>query len=58
MGKKRNIFIPAIVVILLIAVAFWLVKFKPIDTASSDVEEMVQRVENALGDDFKKQSKT
>ena len=58
MGKKRNLFIPVIVVILLIAVAFWLVKLKPTDTASSDVDEMVQRVENALGDDFKKQSKT
>lgn len=55
---KRNLFIPVIVVILLIAVAFWLVKLKPTDTASSDVDEMVQRVENALGDDFKKQSKT
>ena len=58
MGKKRNLFIPVIVVILLIAVAFWLVKLKPTDTASSDVDEMVQRVENAFGDDFKKQSKT
>ena len=58
MGKRRNLFIPVIVVILLIAVAFWLIKLKPTDTASSDVDEMVQRVENALGDDFKKQSKT
>lgn len=58
MGKRRNLFIPVIVVILLIAVAFWLVKLKPTNTASSDVDEMVQRVENALGDDFKKQSKT
>ena len=58
MGKKRNLFIPVIVVILLIAVAFWLVKLKPTDTASSDVDEMVQRVEKALGYDFKKQSKT
>lgn len=58
MGKKRNLFIPVIVVILLIAVAFWLVKLKPTDTASSDVDEMVQRVENALGDNFKKQSQT
>lgn len=58
MRKKRNLFIPVIVVILLIAVAFWLLKLKPTDTASSDVDEMVQRVENALGDDFKKQSKT
>lgn len=58
MGKKRNLFIPVIVVILLIAVTFWLVKLKPTDTASSDVDEMVQRVENALGDNFKKQSKT
>ena len=33
MGKKRNLFIPVIVVILLIAVAFWLVKLKPTDTA-------------------------
>jgi len=33
-------------------------KIKPTDTASSDIDKMVQRVENALGDDFKKQSKT
>ena len=33
MGKKRNLFIPVIVVILLIAVAFWLVKLKPMDNA-------------------------
>ena len=58
MGKRKNLFIPVIVVILLIAVAFRLVKLKPTDTASSDVDEMVQRVENALGDDFKKESKT
>ena len=53
MGKKRNLFIPVIVVILLIAVAFWLGELKPADTVSSDVDEMVQRVENALGDYFK-----
>lgn len=58
MGRKRNLFIPAVVGVLLIAVAFWLVKAKSANTIPSDVDEMVQRVENALGDDFKKQSKT
>lgn len=35
MRKKRNLFIPVIVVILLIAVAFWLLKLKPTDLTTS-----------------------
>lgn len=58
MEKERNLFILLIPIILLLAAAFWFMKSKPENSVSSDFDEMVQRVENALGDDFKKQSKT
>ena len=58
MEKKWNLFILLIPIILLLAAAFWFMKSKPENSVSSDFDEMVQRVENALGDDLKKQSKT
>lgn len=58
MGRKRNLLISGIVIILLLAAVFWFVKSKSVNTTSPDVDEIVQAVEKALDDDFKKQSKT
>lgn len=58
MGRKRNLLISGIVIILLLVAVVWFVKSKSVNTTSSDVDEIVQSVENALDDNFKKQSKT
>lgn len=58
MEKKRNLFILLIPIILLLAAAFCFMKSKPENSVPSDSDGMLQRVENDLGDDFKRQSKT
>lgn len=56
--KKRKWLFAAMLILVLSGAVFCITKFKSGNTASSDPERMIQRIETAMGDDFKKQTMT
>lgn len=58
MSKRRKILTAVAVVLALLVVAFLFTKSRWLDRDLSDPDKMIERIENALGDDFKKQTKT
>lgn len=58
MSKKRKILTAVAVVLALLVVAFLFTKSRWNHGDLSDPDKMIERIENALGDDFKKQTKT
>ena len=58
MSKKRKILTAVAVVLVLLVVTFLFTKSRWNHGDLSDPDKMIERIENALGDDFKKQTKT
>mgnify|MGYP005752170409 CR=1 FL=1 len=58
MYKKKKILIVGIFLLVCLVIAFLIIKFKWKSNDLSDPDKMVQHVEEALGDDLKKQTKT
>ena len=58
MSKKRKILTAVAVVLALLVVAFLFTKSRWNHGDLSDPDKMIEQIENALGDDFKKQTKT
>ena len=56
MSKKRKILTAVAVVLVLLVVTFLFTKSRWNHGDLSDHDKMIERIENALGDDFKKQS--
>lgn len=58
MSKKRKFLTAVAVVLVLLVVTFLFTKSRWNHGDLSDPDKMIERIENALGDDFKKQTKT